>query len=289
MNASRFTFDAIGTTWDIECFLPNSDEKEVYEKIQARIDIFDLNYSRFRSDSLVQKMAKKPGAYTMPEDFEPLWSVYENLYRLTNGAFTPLVASLLEDLGYDATYSLKKKDVLRSVPELSEVVSYKSPELYMREPALLDIGAGGKGHLVDIVGGILKENGASTFSINAGGDILHFGADILKVGLENPKNTTEALGIITLQNESICGSAGNRRLLGNEHHIVDPKTGASPKNIGAVWVLASSALLADALATALYFVDPKVLLDEYTFNWAILYSDQSVRFSPRFEEAFFSK
>lgn len=288
MEASHFTFDAIGTTWDIVCILPDSVANEIYEKIRARIDLFDFHYSRFRSDSLVQKMANEAGVYQMPSDFEALWTLYENLYRLTNGAFTPLVGSLLEDLGYDTTYSFKKKDVLRPTPELQTVVSYASPKLKIIEPVLLDIGAGGKGHIVDIVGTILKKSGAESFTINAGGDILHNGTVPLKVGLENPNNTTEALGIVHIQNESICGSAGNRRLLGKEHHIVDPKTGVSPKNISAVWVVASSALLADAIATALYFTDPETLLTEYAFDYAILSPDQSVRYSSRFSESFFT-
>lgn len=288
MDASHFTFDAIGTTWDVNCLFPRGNADEVYAKIRARIDLFDVTYSRFRSDSLVQKMAKEAGVYEMPSDFAPLWSVYESLYRLSGGAFTPLVGSLLEDFGYDANYSLTKKDSIRPVPPLHTAVSYTPPTLTILKPALLDIGAGGKGHLVDIVGAILKNGGAESFTINAGGDILQYGATTLKVGLENPNNTMETLGIVHIQSESICGSAGNRRRLGSEHHIVDPKTGVSPKNINAVWVIAQSALLADALATALYFTDPEILLAEYSFDYAILFSDQSVRYSSRFSESFFS-
>jgi thiamine biosynthesis lipoprotein len=222
----------------------------------------------------------------MPDDWNPLWSIYKNLYSITNGTFTPLVGSLLEDLGYGAEYSLRKKRVLRPVLPL-EIITYSDSLLRITKPVLLDIGAAGKGYLVDIVCGLLKENGITAYTVNAGGDISHFGGTQLRVGLEDPQNMEHAIGFIELSNESLCGSAGNRRRLGEDHHIVNPKTAKSPKHISAVWVLASSTLIADALATALYFTDPKTLLRQYSFDWVILASDRSVRFSRRFEKAFF--
>lgn len=284
---AHWEFEAIGTHWGIDCELSAADPQEVFAHVQARIETYDKNYSRFRSDSLVCAMAAQSGVYEMPADWDALWGVYEKLYTLTDGAFTPLVGSLLEDLGYDAAYSLLPKAQVRAVQNLSVVAFYKAPLLRLSEPALLDIGAGGKGHLVDIVSELLAQNGALTCTINAGGDIVHLGPTPLRVGLENPFDPSQAVGVIELGNESICGSSGNRRRLGPEHHIVDPRTGHSPANVAATWVIAKSGLIADALATAVYLVPPEQLQPHFDFEWAILANDHSVRYSPRFAGAFF--
>lgn len=221
----------------------------------------------------------------MPEDWELLWNLYRDLYRLTGGTVTPLIGSMLEDYGYDANYSFIQKE-LRPLPPL-EVLSYEAPHLHASIPVLIDIGAAGKGYAVDIVGELLAAMNISSFTINAGGDVLHRGSAPLLIGLEDPRDAAQAVGKIEILNMSICGSAGNRRRFTNSHHIINPHTGKSPDHIEATWAVAQHALLADGLATALYFVEPEVLEREYRFDWAILYSNRSVRFSQMFEHSFF--
>jgi len=41
-----------------------------------------------------------------------------------------------------------------------------------------------------------------------------------------------------------------------EHHIIDPRTGASPQRVSSVTVIADSAMLADALATSAFVMGP---------------------------------
>jgi thiamine biosynthesis lipoprotein len=218
----------------------------------ARIDIFDKAYSRFRSDSLVTEMSKKAGTYVLPDDAEPMLSLYYDLYRKTSGLITPLIGNIISDAGYDAEYSLNQKKELEVAPTWEEVIEYFHPKLIIKKPALLDFGAGGKGYLVDLVGEVLEANGISEYCIYAGGDILHKNKTPLRVGLENPVDTSQVIGVYTLGNGSICGSAGNRRTWGNFTHVINPKTLTSPKDILSVWVSAKTAMLADSLATALF-------------------------------------
>ena len=42
----------------------------------------------------------------------------------------------------------------------------------------------------------------------------------------------------------------------SEHHILDPRTGASPSGVASVTVVGPNALLADALATAAFVLGP---------------------------------
>lgn len=54
-TTSKFTFDAIGTQWEIETQEPLSPRLEHH--ILERIQQFDATYSRFRPDSLVSRVA----------------------------------------------------------------------------------------------------------------------------------------------------------------------------------------------------------------------------------------
>lgn len=282
-------FEAIGTVWHLAFEgPPGIDGDACIAAIRARIDEFDKAYSRFRADSLVTSMSKSPGTYELPADANPLMTIYSDLYRHTRGLFTPLIGQTLVDAGYDASYSLLPK-TLQQPPTLESVMSYDSPYLTLFKPALLDFGAAGKGYLVDIVLELIRTAGASSALVDAGGDIAIYSADSapVQIGLEDPNNTSQAIGIASISNASICGSAGNRRAWDRFHHIIDPVTLSSPQDVLATWVVARTTLLADALATCLYFVDPALLQAHYTFEYAILRPDYSLERSPDFPAEFF--
>lgn len=287
---NQFVFDAIGTTWqiDIKTSSPLKEKAHLLTEIKDCIAVFDRSYSRFRSDSLITKMSLEKGMYTLPHDAKPLFDLYKKLYTLTDGAFTPLIGQLLVDCGYDAAYSFTPKP-LQDVPRWEDVLMYDFPNLTVLTPVLLDFGAAGKGYLTDCVGDLLKANEIESYTIDASGDILYQDKSNkkLRVGLENPKDTKQVIGIAEILNESICGSAVNRRAWGNFHHIMHPHTKTSVKNIVATWVIAQNGLLADALASCLFFSPAKKFQDLYDFSYAMIYEDFSLEKSPNFPAEFF--
>ncbi len=283
-----FSFEAIGTHWQIDIAgAPVS--AYVQAKILRRIDEFDKTYSRFRDDSMVMAMSRNAGEYTLPDDAQKLLSLYKKLYDITNGLFTPLIGNALSDAGYDSSYSFQEKQ-LRNVPAWEDVMQYEYPAITIKQPAIIDVGAGGKGYLVDIIAGLLASDGVDSFLINAGGDIVHRDADGKKVriGLEDPADSGKVVGIATIGNQSICGSATGRRKWGRFHHVMNPKTLSSPEHIIALWVVADTGLLADALATCLFFTSPEILLHEFQFEYAIIHSDFRLEKSPAFPAEFFT-
>jgi thiamine biosynthesis lipoprotein len=285
---AQYRFDAIGTKWEVEFDLPNGDSGALMEHVHERIDEFDRNYSRFRADSLVTRMSKA-GTYDLPDDAEPMLSLYLALNRVTLGAFTPLIGQALSDAGYDVQYSFSMREMHRP-PALQDVLSYEHPTLTLKEPVLLDFGAAGKGYLVDIVASFLKDAGASRAVVDAGGDIAAFGQiEPVRIGLEDPNDLQKAIGTALIKDESICGSAGNRRAWGKFTHILDPYTLESPQGIAAVWATAATTMLADAMATCLYFVPPATLRRHYQFEYLILRPDGSVEASPQFPAELFTR
>ncbi len=274
----NYSFEAIGTHWSID-LEDNLNNDRIFYQIKKRINDFDKNYSRFRSDSLVTQVSKQSGVFNMPADFEKMINFYKRLYDLTNGMVSPFVGNLLDQMGYDANYSFEKKE-LESVLSWDQYVSYQQGKLNVKIPAIMDFGAAGKGYIIDIIGDLIKSNGIGKFCIDAGGDILNCGIKN-KIGLENPNDVTEVIGEIEVLSKSICASSGNRRKWREYHHIINPKTKNSQNGIMGVWVVSDDAMIADGIATCLFFIEPQKL-SEFNFDYLILYPDFSIKKSNGF-------
>lgn len=270
-----YEFEAIGTKWYIRT-ARNTPVNVLRLKaaISERIETFDHHYSRFIGDSLVSTISQKPATYKMPADFAKMFDLYEQLYGLTDGAMTPLIGSALVDAGYNAHYSLKSQPI-SDVPALDQAVEFNDPYLTTKEIVLLDFGAAGKGYLVDIASEVLESAGVKSYIVDAGGDMRCRGPKRYQIGLENPDDTTEAIGIVELKNLSLCGSADNRRAWNGFTHIIDPRNKRSPRIYKAIWVMAESTLLADALTTALQFTSCEHLKEHFTFEAMLLRADGS--------------
>jgi thiamine biosynthesis lipoprotein len=178
--SSTLAFDAIGSHWEIETDEPL--DADVQRLVRARIEDYDATYSRFRADSLVSRIAasREGGRFEFPEDSVPLFDLYDRLFAATHGAVDPLIGQALELLGYDASYSLTPAPAAvrthhhaQGRATWSTDVSRDSTTLATRRPVLLDVGAAGKGQLVDIVSAILKQSGVPCFVVDASGDLRH--------------------------------------------------------------------------------------------------------------------
>ncbi len=277
-------FEAIGTHWDIDLYdpLPDSVFRQIEKQIRQRIDAFDRTYSRFRDDSLVRKIADGE-ASMFPEESRHMLELFRKLYQLTDGAFTPLIGTVLEDAGYDSSYSFKSRP-LQTPPELDGVLELGKNAIQVKNPVLFDFGALGKGALIDEVGSLLKSTGVHAFCIDAGGDMLyeHHSKKPLRIGLEHPEDTGKVIGVTEITKGSICASSGNRRRWGTYHHLMHPHTRQPVNTVLSSWIIADTAMLADCIATAVFFTDPERLREAFHFEYLLMYPDHTIRKSPDF-------
>lgn len=287
---STFSFEGIGTHWEIEIYSPITSTQLEYLSllVKQKVEEFEHTYSRFRPDSFINSALLQKGIIKLPTDSEKLLNLYKKLYVVTNGLFTPLIGQVLVDAGYDSLYSLVPKKI-HTPPSWEEVSEYSFPKMVIKKSAIYDFGAAGKGHLIDLVSQIIREQNFYEFCVDAGKDILLFSKKPMRIGLENPLNFEQAIGVVTLSKGSICASAGSRRAWGPYHHIINPKTLTSPSEILATWVIAEDALTADALSTSLFLVPAKKLAPHFTFEYLTLYKDYSIEKSPTFPAELFLK
>lgn len=278
-------FDAIGTRWQIDT--PEPLAPAVLAAVHARIARFDADWSRFRADSWVSRVARDgTGAYPVPADAGPLLDAYDLAAACTDGAVSPLVGRAMEDLGYDAAYSLHpRRDaggtlLTAPAPDWRTAAHRDGGMLTLDAPALIDVGAAGKGYLVDLVAEVLADHGLAEHVVDAGGDLRAAVPSALKVALEDPRDTTRAVGVVRLRDGALCGSATNRRAWGDGlHHVVDARTGAPTRDVLATWAVGPSALVADLAATALFFADPDLVSARFGVRYVVLRADGSIRWS----------
>lgn len=293
-DPARFDFEAIGTHWQIET--PDALDPALRDAVLQRIAAFDAVYSRFRADSLVARIAEHPGQHAFPPDSAALFDLYDRLVAATDGALDPLVGRELELLGYDASYSLRpipdedrRATDLLPRPAWPVDVRRDGLEVVTERPLVIDVGAAGKGYLVDIVAALLRENGLTEFVVDASGDLVHRGAETIRVGLEHPLRPGQAIGVAEFANSSLCASASNRRTWGDGlHHILDHRTGNPAREVIATWVVAADTALADGLATALFFTGAHQLAKTFHFSYVRMYADGRAERSRDFPGELFS-
>jgi thiamine biosynthesis lipoprotein len=168
-----------------------------------------------------------------------------------------------------------------AVPRWQDALAWDGTHLATSSPVLLDVGAAGKGLLVDLVSELLAEAGIARSVVDGSGDLrIH---DVpMRIALEHPADASKAVGIAELRDGALSASAGNRRAIGELHHVLDAVTGLPAREVVATWAVAADDLTADGAATALFFdVDP-AWLSRRGIAWVRMLHDGALEASPDF-------
>jgi len=281
-------FPGIGTRWQVDTSVPLTGL--VLHRILDTVERFDATWSRFREDSVVSRMreAVDGGTFSFPEEGAAIFDLYDQLHDASGGAVDPFVGADLEALGYDAAYSLSP---IEPLPEPAGVDRWRSwadrdgGTLTTDRAVTLDVGAVGKGLLVDIISEMLTAEGQTDFVVDGSGDMRHRGTQTLRVGLEHPLHADRVIGVAEVQDAAICASATNRRRwAAGLHHVVDARTGRPTDDVIATWAVAPTAAQADGWSTALFFTEPDSVVEpeQDSVEWVRVLASGEVRSSPGF-------
>lgn len=279
VTGHAWRFDAIGTSWEIAT--DSELEAAARAAVTAVIDDVDEFWSRFRADSVVSRLSREGGRVALSARHVPLLEAYAALSDATAGAVNPLVGASLEALGYGPTLSLVPAAPVAAPIDWRSRVRWDDESLEAEAGAIIDVGACGKGLLVDLIGATLGEHGVERWTVDGSGDLLVAGR-VERIALEHPFDPTRAIGVAEVADGALCASATNRRSWGGGlHHVLDARTGAPVREIAATWAVATDALHADALATALFFDGGPRLADAWQGDWVRMFTDGRVEHAPR--------
>lgn len=309
--------------------------------------------------------AEHGGHFDFPDWTGPLFDLYDALHDVTRGAIDPCVGEDLIRLGYDPTLSFTvETDAVERLGALHgrpvwghDVVRSDDTTLVTHGSVHLDFGACGKGYLVDLLGGLLgglepscvprephpqhamrkdsahtagatdfnRENTFPEFVIDAGGDLLVHTSSPIRVALEDPDDSSRAVGVAEICDGALCASAPSRRhweVAVDErthlaiHHLLNAIDGLPAQQAEASWTYVPSSsqylnnsydtanaaepanatlslaqnyptAVADGLATALFVSDAAQLQSTFNFACATLNESRQIAASNDFPAELF--
>jgi thiamine biosynthesis lipoprotein len=130
---------------------------------------------------------------------------------------------------------------------------------FTRPGMRIDLGGFAKGHAVDNATAILRRRGIAHAMVSAGGDSRVIGdrrGRPWTIGVRDPRRPGQVAAMLPLEDVSISTSGDYERYFDAEgtrfHHLIDPATGKSPREIQSVTILADDGLTSEALSKIVF-------------------------------------
>lgn len=232
------------------------------ERLEEQLTVF-----RESSEvSHVNRCAAKE-AVEIEQSLFDLLVLCQDLYRSTEGAFDVTSGPLTRCWGF-----LRREGRFPDDEEIRRAQSLVGSDKlllnrqtrtirFARDGVEINLGSIGKGWALDCVGTQIQNSlqtallnaGSSSFRAIGDGGTKH-GSWI--VGLRDPRSKLKRLGVLKIRDCAMSTSGIEEQFF--EHagkrygHIIDPRTGRPARSVTSVTVVAGSAAVSDALATAFY-------------------------------------
>ncbi len=238
----------MGTVVSIEVDAPEAAVARAFEWFRE----VEAVCSRFDEASELRQLPVGRPAPASPILFEAVRFALKVAVE-TDGAFDPTVGSRMSARGYNRHY---RTGATIDAPG-SDGTSFRDVVLdanhqtiLLRRPLTLDLGAVAKGLAVDAAARELEP--FRDFCIDAGGDLYFGGRNLAgkpwRVGIRHPRRRDGVVDRLEVSDCAVCTSGDYER----GAHILDPRDAASAPRLASATVIAPTAMLADALATAAF-------------------------------------
>jgi thiamine biosynthesis lipoprotein len=240
----------------------------------AEIERLERVFALYRTDSELARLNRDGRLDAPPQELVVLLSHCQHLSALSGGAFDVTVQPLwnLYAAHFFATPSpLPGGPHPRAIEGARRLVDWRGVDVTARRVSLARPGMGltlngiAQGYVTDRVTAILRDHGCDCVLADMGCSELralggHADGRPWRVGLADPRRPQELAVTLDLRDGALCTSGGygtKFEATGRYHHLFDPATGGSAQRYVAVSVTAPTAMVADALSTALYVAPPE--------------------------------
>jgi len=269
----KFSGQTMGTVYNITIYKPSLSEDElsfVKEKVELTLIKVNKKMNPFDPQSEISKFNDHHFLTPFPisDEFYNLIITAKEIYQISNGAFDPTIAPLVNYYGFGITgnepktISKTKIDSLEKIIGFDKITIEKQKLIKSNSNIKLDLSAIAKGYGVDKLAQILISSGYKNFIIEIGGEVYLHGLNNNKkwrLGIDVPEtnnNPGEKLqSILKLTNKGVATSGDYRNfyIKNNKRisHLIDPRTGNSiSHDLASVTIVAENCTYADAIATA---------------------------------------
>ena len=295
---SRTVF-ALGTVCSIQLFTekPQTEVEPVLQACIRRLEDLERHVSANAEASTLIDINNMAGlsAVSVPADIYPLFERAAFFAEKTDGAFNPVIGSVVKlwNIGFENARKPEDQDIRNALFR----TGYKDLQLtadtvFLKKGGMkLDLGAIAKGFAADALARIVQQAGIAHALVDIGGTIATVGkrpdGNLWNIGIRDPRvRQGQPVIAASIENRSISTSGSYERYFEQNgiryHHILDPATGYPVRNnLIAVSVFSDSATDADALSTACFVLGYEKavkLLPELSGAEALfIFDDNSVR------------
>lgn len=238
---------------------------EVFAEIQ-RLDLMMNPWNSASELASVNRKAAVAPVATTPEIIDVIQRA-RYYSELSGGAFDISFASVGQHYDYRAGKAPGESELQAGRSNINYraiVVDAGRDEVRFTKPGLqIDLGGIAKGYAVDRGIEMLRAAGIDSAVVSAGGDSRLLGGKSQEasdrprtVGIRHPRREGEFAVLIPLADTAISTSGDYERFFiadgVRHHHILDPQTGESAREVQSASILASEAIDSDALSTTVF-------------------------------------
>ena len=275
---------AQGTTFNVTITRAPDEitQQRVQQAMREVIDDIDEKMSTWRDDSEISRFNSAPAGewVSVSPELASLTQKALDIGHRTGGAFDPTLGPILKVWGFGAGVDAPQRlpdtqqvDAAREHTGLGLVQVRTDPPALRKKQAevTLDLAGLAQGYTVDRMAQRLDRMGAEHYLVELGGELYARGDKTRgkpwRIGVEKPEAGVRAIDrVVDLENAGMTTSGDYRDFFEIDghrfSHTIDPRTGRPvAHDLRAVTVIGDNALQADAMATALLVMGPKVGLE----------------------------
>jgi thiamine biosynthesis lipoprotein len=235
------------------------------DAVMAEMHRIDRLMSPYKEDSELSRINRDAGRKPVAIGAELFTLIERSLQfsRLSDGAFDITFASV------GGLYDYRKGQApdAATLERARQAIGWRHLELnaahrtirFGRDGMRIDLGGFAKGYVVDTSIAILKRLGVQHAVVAAGGDSHVLGdrrGRPWSIAIRDPRDAKRVVAVLPLQDTSISTSGDYERFFERDgvrhHHVIDPKTGASPSTVRSVTILADDGLTSEGLSKCLF-------------------------------------
>jgi FAD:protein FMN transferase len=225
----------------------------------AAIRAVERSMSLFDRQSEISQF-NRTGVLAHPSPmFAAVLELSMHVWKMTDGAFDPSVQPFWNIWSKaTAAHSAPGASLLASARTRIGFgnISLRGAKVSSARPGVeLTLNGIAQGYAADLVAGIMRRHSIESAFIDTGeiGTAGDMSLQERLIGVRDPRNPAAMTGFIPASSRFTATSGDYATSFSSDfsaHHIFDPNTGISPKELSSVTVLAPTGTMADALATA---------------------------------------
>ncbi len=234
-------------------------------RMRTEVERLERVFSLLRHDSEIARLNRYGRLDNASPDLVAVLTEALRIAELSVGAFDPTVQPLWRL--YEAHYRAHPEDTIgpagAAIDAARAKVGYRDLAIDGRRVAFAGAGMAvtlngiAQGYITDRIADLLRQEGFDHAMVELGetralGESPEGGP--WSIGLKNPRDSLVVDRAIAVVNEAVAVSGGYGMRFGHSasHHIFDPATGLSANRLLDVTIVAPRAVVADALATAIF-------------------------------------